>query len=464
MRMRAAMFLAVVGIMGAAGAGAQQQDTSATASGATAATAAPAAARTITLQEAEQLALKNNHVVRLSSLKVDEKQHEKDAAKSYYYPTLKNESKALHLTEAEHIVVPAGSFGTVAGTSVPTNPVLIAQGAVNLQISGTELSQPLTPLLKIREKNNIAGAELNASRAESRETRNEVVQRVRALYYSVLVAQSHRAAIEASIGAAEALAKERVQQVKYGSALTQDEIESRAQSLQAKQDLITVDLQLSDIAIQLNDAIGVPLSTQLTLDPNIRQRPEPCSLEECKTLATESHPEIQRAQQDVEKASAAVRLARREYIPDTEVFARHSYQNGVSFLEHNFGTFGFVLSYDLFEGGRRRAELGARHSQLDQARENLARVKEEVEVKVQTAYNKMERTRQMMRVSEEILTLRTESHRVLAQQLREGSALESQVDSAAARELEAKASLLQVQLDYTQAKDEVDVAIGRTPE
>jgi hypothetical protein len=43
--------------------------------------------------------------------------------------------------------------------------------------------------------------------------------------------------------AAEDLQTERIKQVKYGSALEPDLIESRAQSLQAKQDLLTAQLQ-----------------------------------------------------------------------------------------------------------------------------------------------------------------------------------------------------------------------------
>jgi hypothetical protein len=35
-----------------------------------------------------------------------------------------------------------------------------------------------------------------------------------------------------------------------------------------------------------------------------------------------------------------------------------------------------------------------------------------IELTVETAYNKLERTREMLKVSQEVLSLRTESHRV----------------------------------------------------
>jgi hypothetical protein len=82
---------------------------------------------------------------------------------------------------------------------------------------------------------------------------------------------------------------------------------------------------------------------------------------------------------------------------------------------------------------------------------------------VQTAYNKLERTRQMIAVSEELLTLRRESHRITAEQLARGIALRSQTGESSFQELEARAVLLQSQLDYLQATDEMSNAIGRRP-
>jgi hypothetical protein len=90
-------------------------------------------------------------------------------------------------------------------------------------------------------------------------------------------------------------------------------------------------------------------------------------------------------------------------------------------------------------------------------------VSDEVELRVQTAYNKLERTRQMVAVSEELLALRTESRRVAAALLVNGGALGSQAKESTALELEARAALLQSQLDYVQAEDEMEAAVGRRP-
>jgi outer membrane protein TolC len=425
--------------------------------------ASGSAQRNITLQEAVQLALHHNHVVRIAGFQVEEKQHAKDTARSSYFPTLRNDSSVRNLTDTEFIAIQAGSLGSPANTPIPGRTVILNQGAKTSVTSGTQLSQPLTQYFKFKPQNDIARADLNATRDQARQTENDIALKVHQIYYQLLIAQLHRSATLSRIKANDDLQSERLQQVKYGSALQEDLLDSRAQFLQAKQELLSTELRISDLALALNDAIGLPLKTQLLLDPNIPPAQITCRVDQCIQIGLDSHPEVLEAMQAVEKASAGVRLAKAEYVPDVTAFARYSYQDNVPFLAHNFGSFGVHFGYDLFDGGKKRSTLREHEAQLNQAKENLARVKDEVELRVQTAYNKLERTRQMVKVSEELLALREESNRVSAQQLERGVALKSQADSAAAQELDARTSLLQSQLDYIQAQDEITHAMGSTP-
>jgi outer membrane protein TolC len=418
--------------------------------------------RRLNLHEAVELALRHNHVVRIAALRVEEEQHAKEVARSAYLPTIRNDSTFAHATDTQFIAIPAGGLGVVSGTSIPARQFTINQGDKNFIVSGTGFTQPLTELFKIKAGNDVARAELNASREKARGVGNDVALRVRQLYYSILVVQSQRQAIEAKIRAFDDLQGERVQQVKYGSTLEVDLIESRAQLLQAQQELLTTELQLSDLRLKFNDVVGFPLKTDIALDPDVPAPPQSCERGQCIKLALDSHPEITEARAEVEKASAAVRAAKREYIPDIEAFARYSYQENVPFLARNFGTFGVHFGYDLFDGGKKRATLRERDAQLAQAKENLARIGDEVEVRVQTAYNKLERTQQMVAVSRELLATREEARRVSVQQLQQGTYLRSQADAVAAQEFEAQTLLLQSQLEYAQAQDELTDAIGET--
>ena len=424
------------------------------------------AARRLTLLEAVDLALARNHAVRLARLSVEEKDHAKDVAKSAYFPQLRNDTTFVHLTDTQLVEIQAGGLGVIGVTPVPSQTIILNQGGVSAVSNGTGIVQPLTQLFKVKAANDVARADTEAARGKARGVEDETALRVHQVYYRILITDVRRRAVLARIRASEDLQHERVQQVRYGSALEADLIESRARALQARQELLTTELQRSDLQMQLNDIIGLTLTTPLLLDPNVSPMSGPverCERDACVRAALESHPEIAEARAQVERAASAVRLAKYEFIPDVEAFARYSFQNNVPFLAGRFGTVGIRASFDLFEGGRKRATVRERETQLAQAKENLARISDGVALRVQTAYNKLERTQQMVAVSEELLALRAESRRVVTELLTNGGALGSQAKESGAKELEAQAALLQSQLDYVQAADEMDVAIGRRP-
>ena len=417
--------------------------------------------RTITLHEAVEMALKHNHVVRIASFQVEEREHAREVARSAYFPVLRNDSTFIHVTDTQNIEIPAGGLGVVGTNAIPPQPLIINQGGKTFETVGTGLTQPLTQLFRIKAGNDVARADVEASKGKARSVENQVALKVRQLYYKILVVQSQRRAIEAKMRAVEDLQTERVQQVKYGSTLEADLIESRAQALQAKQELLTSELQLSDLRMQFNDVVGLPIKSEVALNPEVPSPTASSPREECVKLALDSNPEITEARAVVEKASAGVRAAKREYIPDVEAFARYSYQNDVPFLARNFGTFGIHFSYDIFDGGKKRATLRQRDAQLAQAKENLARISDEVEVRVQIAYNKVDRTQQMVAVSQELLAARKEARRVSVQGLEQGTYLRSQAEVAVAQESEAQTVVLQSQLEYAQAHDELNEAIGQ---
>jgi outer membrane protein TolC len=421
----------------------------------------PSVPRTVSLQQAVEMALEHNHDVRLSSLKIEEDKHAKEVARSAYLPVLNNHSTFAHATDTQFIGIPAGVLGTVGGTAIPLRTLILNQGALNYALSDTNLTQPLTELFKIKAANDVARADIEASKGKARSVKDQIALKVRQLYYRILIISSQQQAIQAQIRAAEDLQTERVQQVKYGSTLEADLIESRAQTLQAKQDLLTAKLQISNLRMQFNDAVGLPIQSEVVLDQSIPAPPTAASREESIKLALDSNPDIAEAKAEMEKATAGVREAKREYIPNVEAFAHYTYADNVPFLARNYGTFGVHFSYDIFDGGKKRATLRERDVQVAETKENLARIRNEVEVKVETTYNKLEQTQQMLTVSQELLAARREARRVSAQGLQQGTYLRSQADAAVAQESEAQTQLLQSQLEYAQALDQLNEAIGQ---
>ena len=421
-------------------------------------------ARRLTLADAVQLALSQNRALKIARLKVVENEQKKAGAKASYFPEIKNESNFLHTTALQNIEIPRGAFGAVPnGVLVPNRDILIDQGNQTFVTSGTTLAQPLTQLIRVRQANRMAAAEIAASRHELKKAENEVAVRVHQLYFGILVARLQKRAADQETAYAETRLRESEEDVRNGSALKVSAVEGRAGLLQSRQSALTAKLQLSDLTTELNDILGLPLDTRLELGPVQTASLEERTHDQYLKIAVLENPEIKAAAEAVEKAKAGVTAAKSAYIPDVTAIARQSYQNGAPFLVHNFGTFGVNLKYDVFDFGKRRATVREREAQLAQAQENLERLKETVSVQVERSYNKVERTKQMLQVASQVVRLRAESERLAENQMAQGVVLVSTRRQASAASYKAEADLLQAQLAYLLAGAELEQVAGRTP-
>jgi outer membrane protein TolC len=419
--------------------------------------------RRLTLPEAVRLAISQNRALKIARLKVIENEQKKAGERSAYFPSITNQSNALHVTELQSIVIPAGAFGMEGGAFNPAQNVNLPQGQKTLLSSGTMISQPLTQLIRIHQANRIAAAEIAVSNDDLKKAENQAALQVHALYFGILIVRLEKQAAEQqSVYAGEHL-RESEDEVRNGSALTVAAIQGRAGLLESQQAVLTAELQLADLNTELNDLLGLPLDTQLELDPAVPASFELRPREEYVQTACSENPEILAAEEAVRKARAAVTAAKSAYIPDITAFGRHSYQDGVPFLVRNFGTFGVSLTYDVFDFGKRRAAVRERDTQLAQAEENVLRLKEQVAVSIERNYNKLERTKSMVQVANQVVKLRQESERLAQNQLKEGVVLVSSRRQTTAATYKAQADYLQASLGYLLAWAELEQEVGRTP-
>jgi len=427
------------------------------------ASALTAEVRHLRLSEAVHLALQQNRTLKIAHLKVQENEHRKEGARSAYFPNLTNESNALHISELQDLFIPPGAFGTAGGVPIPNRNTVLPQGKQTLFSSGTMLAQPLTQLLRIHQENRIAAAEIATSRDDLKNAENEIALQVHALYYGILVAQLQKKAAEQETSFATENLRENENDVRNGSALKVAALQGRAELLQGQQSVLTAELEIEDYATEMNDLLGLPLDTKLELDPEVETNFETLPKSEYVKEAWDENPEIRAAEEAVVKARAGVAAAKTAYIPDVTAYARHSYQDGVPFLVHNFGTVGINLNYTLWDFGKRRATVREHTAQLTEAEQNLERLKEQVGVAIERSYNKLERTRSMVHVATQVAQLRQESERLATNQAAQGVVLISDVRHATAANYEAKAELLQANLGYLLAWAELERTVGRTP-
>ena len=429
----------------------------------TTATQYGAEVRKLSLREAVELAISQNHSLRIARLKIVENEQKKTGERASYFPSIKDAANASDSTGIDHIVVPAGTFGRFQGQLVPGSEVTIPQGLHHLLLNEASISQPLTQLIRIHEANRIAAAEVAISRADLKKAENQVAVDVHRLYFAVLIAELQKRAAEEQIAYARQELKENMEAVRNGSLLRVSRIQGGVDVLQGQQAALTADLQVTDLNTELDDLLGLPLDTKLDLEPTEAIGPDRRPLEEYVQAAWENNPEIAAADESIKKARAAVTSAKSAFIPDITAYASDTWQNGVPFIVPNFGTVGVRLNYDVFDFGKRRAAVREREAQLAEAEENLKRLKESISAQVERTYNAVERTKNLVAVADQVVALRRENERLSHNQVTEGVVTVANTLEAASATYKSQVDLLQANLNYMLAWAELKQTIGQTP-
>jgi outer membrane protein TolC len=418
----------------------------------------------LTLSSAVEMALAHNRHITLAHLAVTDSESQKRLAESHFYPIIKNESAVLHLTELEGVKIPAGALGETSSGFLPAETLNIGQGALTSYTSGTELAQPITQIFKIRAGVKAADADLNSAHIQADDAENGVALLVHKLYYGILVEQLRGTAAKDAVDAATVVEQETKHGVDEGKLLADAELMSRTDLLDKQQAALVSRLNIDDLKLQLDDALGLPLGTHLVLDPD--------SLGDASVLPTRAEaialllnksPAILSARQTVDKAKAGVAAARDEYIPEITGVARYSYQSGLPFLAHNFGTFGAIFTYNLFDGGEREAKLQDARIKLTMAQTQLKQVEADVSIELSSAYDKAEQLEQLVGVATQSLEAREESFRIQSERAKVDAQLASGVATAQAALASAHMNVLNSQLNLSLARNSIRRLLGVRP-
>src|SRR6185503_17198308 len=120
-----------------------------------------------------------------------------------FFPSVRNDTNAAHVSDTQLIELSPGSLGTVGGALIPPKSLIVNQGGLSFTSTGVGIVQPLLQLFKINAANDAARAAVEGARGKARNTENDVALKVHQLYYRILIAEAQRSAIQARVQASE---------------------------------------------------------------------------------------------------------------------------------------------------------------------------------------------------------------------------------------------------------------------
>ena len=244
-------------------------------------------------------------------------------------------------------------------------------------------------------------------------------------YYNVLRAQGALRVAEAALREAEYRSREQAARVMAGTATEIDRLQAEAERYGAQAELLRAQGELRAARMALNQSLGFPLETQLTVVEWMPGEDWP-ELEEALAVA-QDRAEVQRARRDLERAQAAQRIAQEQAKPTLQVLGRyrwpdvelslsldrHGYLGAAATANQQFvdgrsvgaeapnWMAGVEMRWPLLDGEQRAAQLGQAALQVQLAALQVEQAENTTRTEVTAAYARLLAAREALDAAEQ---------------------------------------------------------------
>ena len=345
-------------------------------------------------------------------------------------------------------------------------------GREHTWVAAATVSQPLFSGGRIASGVQLAEHAANAARAQLDEARAEVALQVREAYYGARLAEDAEVIVAASV----ALAREHLARVRLvhesGQASELDvlraEVELDNLQPQLAQAANARQLALLNLKRLVNLPADAPLVLTTELDPADPALPHPDSIV-LPTLAA-AEPLLRRraavraAEQQVEMRREQADMARAAFLPSVALtgnFQRQAFPTGFAPQDwRDDWNVGFAVSWPLFQGFRRGAELDVARADVRQAELQTDQLREAVRLEYEQASGELQRARLQIAAAARTVTQAVRVYELTELRFREGLATQLDVSDARLALQQARMNEANATHDFYRALARAERALG----
>jgi outer membrane protein TolC len=423
---------------------------------------APAPTGPVSLEQAVNIALKNNPTVQAATAYGDAAQHAIDTAKAGYLPQL-NFSEGV--TRGNN---PVYVFGTLL-TQQQFTAANFDLGFLNTPPAVDNFRTQFSASMSLYDFGRTSGRVRNARiqaqsvRQGANRTEQSVVFEVINAYLNGLLAREQVRVAQSAVAMALADLDRAHAREQQGLAVASDVLSAQAQLAQAKEDQIRAQNAVALSQAALNVAMGVaedaPTQTQGKLAPVKIAEGDLASLQQ---QALKQRPDYHEAQLQAERAGNSVSLARKEFLPRIDMMASWE-QDNQTFAARggNNWVAGATLTFNIFNGGARRAQIAESRAYDRRAEAMRRQMESAVRLQVREAYLNLSAARQRVEVSRDSAAQAEESLRILQNRYDAGLATIMDVLRAETMRTTAQNNHLNAVYDFRLAFAALELATGK---
>ena len=419
-------------------------------------------AQVVTLADAIRSAEANNRTIQIAELDRQKAASELRSAHTRRWPVFSITALGSQPLTQLGVTLERGSLGVYPHDGPIPGQTTTLEGPLTFGFIGyASIAQPLTQQHKIGLGIDLAGIGVGASAEQLRAKRHAILNEVRHLYYGIAQAESGRNTLRATVDFLKQLDRETTQQVVERVALRSDELNVKAQLVQAEYDLLKMDDPIASQKEQLNLLMGLPIETPFDVDPSTIPTTELISLSEASAEALASRPEIRLAKTRLRQAQLERRIASADRIPDVSLsLLALRTVNFSSVLPNSVSSVGIQATWDVFDWGKKREEIRQKQDAEAQAALELKDTEARILADVAHQYRRIVESKKQVELARALQASGAESLRIARNRYVQRTAVLSDVTQTESTLAAANHRYIQALVDLATAQADFEKAIG----
>jgi outer membrane protein len=416
----------------------------------------------LSLEDAISLALRDNRQVKNAQLAVGKAEDQAAATRTFRLPKFQFNALAGQQLVGLDFTLARGVLGNYAGVGpIPDRDVRLSTPSRPTAILFGQATMPLSQQHRLGLNVKQVGLSGDLAREQLRAQEQAVVNNVKRTYYAILQTQSALDSIRQALRFYHELDRVTGDYVAQQVALKADELDVKTRLAKTETEALTVGNQLATLKEQLNQLVGRDISADFRVNPAPEMSWQELDVAAARVQALESRPEVREARLRVKQAELDRRAKKAEYIPDVSLAVTYaSPRNFDDFIPKNFAAVGVVVSWEVFDWGRKKRELAEKDKTIEQANNNLREAENNVRIEVGAKLRELQQTRQALRVAALKQEAARETMRVSLNKYKVQAVLLSDVLLTQATLADADYQYQQALLAFWTARAEYEKTIG----
>ena len=417
---------------------------------------------TLSLDQAVSLALRDNRNVKSADIETSKYDDKLAEAHTRRFPALSLSAEGGTLLTRLNFVFDRGAFGTFPGIGpIPAENTDLSTARKMTALVLGQVSQPLTQQYKIGLNMALLRLSRELAREQSRAQRETIVHNVKQVYYAILQTESALQNQDEQVKFYRELDRTTTELLSREAVLKSESLDVKARLGKSEYDADTLRDTVATQKEQLNLLLGRDVRSRFEIRPLVDAAATDTNLADAETKAIASRTEIRQARLQAQQAGLDERLTRAGYIPDVSLVLRYlSPLNYGNLIPSNITTASLSLSWEPFDWGRHRHEIGEKEKSAEQARYAVRETESSVLVDVANRFRKLRQARKALEVAQLGQEAAREKVRVALHAYREKAILLKDVLQAQSALSAANDQQREAMLAIWSAKADFDKAVG----